>query len=90
MITNIIDRRTNRHLWRTVDAVAEATWHDNHNPKVAGTHDNADPAASRERGDTYGVRMALSVADAIQWAQTFADEVTLYLYDAGTYDADEG
>lgn len=90
MITNILDRRTNLHLWRTIDAVAEATWHDNHNPDVEGTHDNANPAASVELGDTYAVRTSISVADAIVWAQGFADEVTLYLYDAGAYDADEG
>ncbi|MET4682417.1 hypothetical protein [Brevundimonas faecalis] len=90
MITNIHDRRTNLHLWRTIDAVAEATWHDNHNPDVDGSHDNADPSASIASGDIYAVRTAISVADAVTWAHAFADEITLYLYDAGSYDTDEG
>ena len=90
MITNILDRRTNRHRWRRIDAVAEATWHDNQDTKDGSAHDNADSAASIALGDTYAVRISLSVTDAIAWAQTYPDEVTLYLYDVGTYQFADG
>ena len=81
MITNIIDRRTHAHRWLAVDAVAEATWHDNSAPGTP-EHDNADPTS----GDTFEWRTGLSVAEAVVWAQTFSDEVTLYLYDPGSWE----
>ena len=84
MITNILDRRTAVHRWTSVDAVAEATWHDNIE-KATATHDNA--VASIASGDTFEIRAGVSVAAAILWASAFPDEVTLYLYDAGTYPA---
>jgi hypothetical protein len=88
MITNILDRRTHSHLWRSIDAVAEATWHDNTRPD-AGGHDNADPKASQALGDTFAVRCAISLAEAVVWAQGFPDEVTLYLYDVGDWEGAE-
>ncbi|HWW11447.1 MAG TPA: hypothetical protein VN018_02940 [Brevundimonas sp.] len=87
MIANIVDRRTNAHRWLAVDAVAEATWHDNAKPGTPD-HDNADPVASRALGDTFSWRARLSVAEAVLWGQAFPDEVTLYLYDVGTYEED--
>lgn len=84
MITNILDRRTAVHRWSSVDAVAEATWHDNIKEATA-THDNAD--ASTAVGDTFEIRGGISVAEAVTWASAFPDEVTLYLYDAGEYQA---
>jgi hypothetical protein len=84
MITNILDRRTAVHRWARIDAVAEATWHDNMGKPKPG-HDNADAAASIKLGDTFEVRSLISVAEAIAWASTFPDEVTLYLYDEGSW-----
>ncbi|KQS55322.1 hypothetical protein ASG17_04310 [Brevundimonas sp. Leaf363] len=85
MITNIIDRRTHPHRWRSIDAVAEATWHDNA-ANDSPNHDNA--TATTDGSDTFAVRVCLSVTEAIAWAQGFADEVTLYLYDAGAWESD--
>ncbi|MCK6104138.1 MULTISPECIES: hypothetical protein [unclassified Brevundimonas] len=84
MIANIIDRRVHVHKWRSVDAVAEATWHDNARPGTPH-HDNADKAASITHGDTMASRSGISVTEAIAWAQAYSDEVTLYLYDMGTW-----
>jgi hypothetical protein len=81
MITNIIDRRTSAHRWKLVDAIAEATWHDNL-AKPSPTHDNAE--ASIALADTFETRSGVSVAKAVAWASDFPDEVTLYLYDEGT------
>lgn len=78
------------HLWRRIDAVAEATWHDNCEPADGSAHDNADSGASIALGDTYAVRIGLSVSDALAWADTYPDEVTLYLYDEGSFEFDEG
>ncbi|WEK40401.1 MAG: hypothetical protein P0Y50_02005 [Candidatus Brevundimonas colombiensis] len=85
MITNILDRRIHIHEWRSVDAVAEATWHDNAPPGTQH-HDNADATASIKLGDTMSSRSGISVTDAIAWAQQYPDEVTLYLYDLGTWE----
>ena len=84
MITNILDRRTVLHRWRIIDAVAEATWHDNMPPSTLD-HDNADADASVELADTFEVRSGISIAEAVVWAQAFPDEVTLYLYDQGAW-----
>lgn len=84
MITNILDRRTSVHRWTVVDAVAEATWHDNLE-KPSPTHDNADAAASIAMADTFEIRAGISVAEAVVWASAFPDDVTLYLYDEGEY-----
>ena len=67
-----------------VDAVAEATWHENIE-QASSTHDNADAAASIAVADTFEVRAGISVAEAVEWASTFPDDVTLYLYDEGQY-----
>lgn len=67
-----------------MDAIVEATWHDNIE-KVSPAHDNADAAASIAVADTFEVRAGISVAAAVAWASAFPDEVTLYLYDEGEY-----
>ena len=72
-----------------VDAVAEATWHDNIKVPTA-THDNADGEASKALADTFAIGSSISVAEAVIWAQTYPDEVTLYLYDQGKWGHDEG
>jgi len=79
MITNIEDRRTNVHLWRSIDVVIEATSHDNL-PNSPTPHDNAEI-----EGDSCLYRTRISVADAVGLAQSRADEVTLYLYDLGQF-----
>jgi hypothetical protein len=81
MITNILDRRTHSQLWRTIDAVAEATWHDNAPPNTPD-HDRAVPDPAHD--NVCAARSNLSLAEAVLWAQTFNDDVTLYLYDAGS------
>ncbi|WP_426025488.1 hypothetical protein [Brevundimonas sp. TSRC1-1] len=86
MITNILDRRTHVHLWRSVDAVAEATWHDNA-PVGTQHHDNADFDKRDASNETMAYRSGISVAEAVIWAQQFPDEVTLYLYDKGSWPA---
>jgi len=87
MITNILDRRTHSHVWRNIDAVAEATWHDNA-PEGTLEHDRAARDAAHD--DVFAIRSNLPLSAAVMWAQALNDEITLYLYDAGTwgYDAD--
>lgn len=79
MITNIEDRRTNVHLWKSIDIVIEATSHDNlrDNPTP---HDNTDT-----EGESCFYRTKISVADAVRLAHSVRDEVTLYLYDLGQF-----
>lgn len=67
-----------------MDAIAEATWHDNIE-QASPTHDNADAAASVAVADTFEVWAGISVSTAVAWASAFPDEVTLYLYDEGEY-----
>ena len=87
MITNILDRRTHSNVWRNIDAVAEATWHDN---APEGTPDHDQTARDTTHDDVFAVRSNVPLSEAVIWAQAFNDEVTLYLYDAGSwgYDTD--
>ncbi len=77
MILNIIDDRKRPHRWKTVNAIVEATWHDNSCP-------DADQAELPD--DVHHVffedRDGLSVAEAIEWASRMPQLVTLYLSDA--------
>mgnify|MGYP001212179011 CR=1 FL=1 len=75
MIWNIIDHRTRRHRWASIEAVVEPTFHDN---SVA----DADQAPSEQ---TYlcEMRDGISLAEAISWANSFDCPTTLYLYDDG-------
>lgn len=76
MIWNVIDRRTRRHRWKCINAIIEAVEQDN-------ACEDADQAPSDPNAITYDQREAVSVADAITWAQSEPSAVTLYLYDEG-------
>ena len=76
MIWNVVDHRRRRFRWRKVNAVVEATSHDN---RVADG-DQVEPAANDE---VYDARIGVSIAEAVAWAQQFPGPVTLYLYDEG-------
>ena len=77
MILNIIDHRTRPYRWKRVNAIIEATEHDNScidadqaeetPPLVIIDHDRRDD---------------VSVREAIQWANQARCPVTLYIYDA--------
>ena len=74
-IVNTIDGRRHEYRWKTVNAIVEAAWHDN-------VCDDSDQAPANDRcGPGYAEREHISVQAAIEWAQTFAAPVTLYLYD---------
>jgi hypothetical protein len=74
-ITNVIDRRRRPYRILRVNAIVEAAWHDN------GVKD-ADPAPSHDDdGPVYVEREHISLGEAVTWASTFAEPVTLYLYD---------
>lgn len=74
-LCNLIDRRTAPHRWARLMAIVEPTWHDNTVP-------GADAALKTDSAVDYDCRRELSLAEAVAWAQSFADPVTLYLYDA--------
>ena len=80
MIANIIDKRTNHFSWKTVNAIIEATWHDN-------SGKNADQAERGPPGTeiAYDQRECISIEEAIMWAQTESGlcPVTLFIYDDG-------
>lgn len=82
MITNIIDNRTRKYRWKTVNAVVEPTHHDNRN----GDADEAGANAEDLLCETLG---GASLAEALAWAQGFEGEVTLFLYDEGDGFEDE-
>jgi hypothetical protein len=86
MIWNVIDRRKSPFRWKTVDAAIEPTRHDD---KVT----DADKAATGTAESEFEDRRSVSLADAINWANSFSCPVTLYIYDAGelsvTYTRDE-
>jgi hypothetical protein len=76
MIANIIDKRKRRYRFLKVNAVVEATWHDN-------TVKDADQVLSCENGaPTYEERQNIPLSEAVTWASAFAEPVTLFLYDA--------
>jgi hypothetical protein len=80
MICNIIDGRKRRHRWKRVDAIIEATSHDNN-------VDDADERPEEPDDIVFDSRKAVSVADAIAWANAEPSAVTLYLYDEGSNNA---
>ncbi len=77
MICNIIDRRTRPYRWREVNAIIEATSHDN-------ACEDADEQQPTHDDLTYDQRENVTVAEAIAWANEEVCPVTLYLYDKGT------
>ena len=77
MIHNVIDNRKRRYRWKRIDAVIEATAHDN---SVA----DADEQAPGPNDVVYNSRKGISLAEAIAWGTSEAAPVTLYLYDEGS------
>jgi hypothetical protein len=77
MIFNIVDERKCVYAWKDVNAVIENTWQDNSVP-------DGDYLAPAECDDiTYEERIGISLHEAIQWAESKAARVTLYLYSRG-------
>lgn len=75
MIVNIVDRRSRRHRFLNINAIVEAAWHFNH-------YVDGDKITGR-RGPDYQDKENVTIADAVRWAQSFKDPVTLFLYDEG-------
>jgi hypothetical protein len=78
MIWNIIDRREQPYRWREVYAIVEAVEHDN-SCRGADQAPEADPLMVVD----YDALEAVSVQEAIAWANEQRCPVTLYLYDKG-------
>ena len=78
MIWNIIDSRERPYRWAHINAIIEATEHDN---SVADT--DIAPAGRFEDEVIYEQRECISLHDAINWANNQSCPVTLYLYDLG-------
>jgi hypothetical protein len=76
MLCNIIDHRTRPYRWRRVNAIIEATSHDNAEP-------DGDQAPSGGETVVYEQREAISLEAAVAWAAQQAGPVTLFLYDEG-------
>lgn len=73
-LTNIIDRRKTDYKFKKINAVVEATWHDNRVPGSDRVDVDPDAPAYAEKEHT-------TVNEAIKWAESFIGEVTLYIYD---------
>lgn len=73
-ILNIIDHRKRPYRFLKINAVVEPTRHDN---RVK----DADQASGRDEWIGYDEREHISLSDAMAWAATIPDEVTLFLYD---------
>jgi hypothetical protein len=78
LIYNIIDHRERPYRWKRINAIIEATSHDN---TVADT-DIAEPPPP-EVEMIYDQREGISLNEAISWAHAEICPVTLYLYDEG-------
>jgi hypothetical protein len=76
MLCNIVDHGTRPYRWRKVNAIIEATSHDN---DVA----DGDQAPSGSEAVVYEQREAISLEAAVAWAAQQASPVTLFLYDEG-------
>ena len=74
-ILNIIDERNRPYRFKRLNAKVEPAWHDN------GCND-ADQAGERRSDLIIEERWNISLNEAIAWAATFPDELTLYLSDA--------
>jgi hypothetical protein len=81
MLCNVIDNRSRRYRWRRVEAILEATSHDN----GCADSDAVEPADDELLFDR---RDGLSVAEAVAWADAQPGMVTLFLYDEGTNSAE--
>lgn len=78
MIWNIIDRRERPYRWKVVNAVIEAVEHDN-----SVVDADQAPDADVHVVVDYAQREAVSVHEAIVWANAQGCPVTLFLYDEG-------
>jgi hypothetical protein len=76
MLYNIVDRRKRPYRWRTINAVIEATAHDN------GVTDS-DKAPVSADDVAFDQREAISLEAAVAWAAGQSGPVTLFLYDEG-------
>lgn len=77
MIYNIIDRRTRPYRWRRINAIIEATSHDN-------SCSDSDQQPEEDDDITYDEREDISLSEALRWANDQPSAVTLYLYDLGS------
>jgi hypothetical protein len=77
MIWNIIDNRERRYRWKRLNASIEPTWADN------SCRDSDQAEADDPGAVVYEKREAISLAEAITWANAKPYAVTLYLYDEG-------
>lgn len=84
MIWNIVDKRTRKHRWKTINAIVEAVEHDN---------SCKDSDQAPEQGSAtyvlYDALEAVSVSEAVAWAMGQRGPVTLFLYDEGDGFSDE-
>lgn len=78
MIRNIIDSRNRPYRWKRINAIIEATEHDN----ACADADKA-PASDPTIAVYYDERECLSIEEAVTWAHQARCHVTLYLYDEG-------
>jgi hypothetical protein len=76
MIYNVIDSRKRPYRWRKVNAIIEATSHDN-------SCKDADQQPPSDDDLTYDEREGISLNEAIRWADEQSCPVTLYIYDEG-------
>jgi hypothetical protein len=76
VIHNIVDRRTRPYRWRRINAIIEATFHDN-------SCTDSDQQLPSDDDVTYDQREGISLAEAVKWATEAPSPVTLYLYDEG-------
>ncbi len=78
MLWNVIDKRARPYRWREVNAIVEAVEHDN-SCADADQAPASDPAITVD----YDALEAVSVQEAVTWANGQPCPVTLYLYDLG-------
>jgi len=76
MICNVVDRRRRQYHWRKVNAVVEATSHDNRTP-------DSDQMPQQPDDVSYKELLGVTLAEAVEWAQRFGGPVTLHIYDEG-------
>ena len=84
MLWNVIDKRKRPYRWREINAIIEATEHDN-SCADADQAPESDPMVTVD----YQALEAVSVSEAIKWAESQSCPVTLYLYDLGAGFSDE-
>lgn len=76
MICNVIDNRTRPYRWRRINAIIEATAHDN-------SCADSDQQPPGDEDVTYEQREGISLTEAVNWAMSARSPVTLYLHDEG-------